>query len=85
MVVLTLRRRDDITIIVYAPPLTGGDARPAAIIRAMEGAFPGLSMGWTVTEDHQMLPLTEGPIAQDDGTFPLVCNGDERYPIMVSG
>lgn len=78
--------RTDLSIIVYAPPLVPGDARPAAIVRAMERAFPGVSLGWTVGEDHQMRRLTDRDMrACEDGTFPLACNGDERYPVMVSG
>jgi hypothetical protein len=78
-----LRRRDDITITVYAPPLTGGDARPAAIIRAMERAFPGVLLSWTVVE-KRLVPLAQLRV-DADGTFSFACNGDERRPVMISG
>ncbi|MDC0714354.1 DUF5953 family protein [Stigmatella sp. ncwal1] len=40
----------NIGIIVYAPALRGDDGRPLAIVHGMEGAIPGLRLGWTFSE-----------------------------------
>lgn len=79
----------DIGIIVYAPELMNNDDRPLAIVHGMERALPGVCLGWTVSDDRQMLPLHQRDawLAQTmrDGGFPLICNNDESYPVMVSG
>jgi hypothetical protein len=80
---------DDIRITVFAPKLKENDDRPVAIVRGMERAFPGMRLGWTVTDDHQMLHLPERDAwlaqAMRDGDFPLLCNNDETYPVMIAG
>jgi hypothetical protein len=84
---MTDKRR--ITLIVYAPALVGDDSRPVAVVHGMERAFPGLSLGWTVSDDHRLIPLPQRDRwlaqARRNGGFPLVCNNDERYPVMISG
>ncbi|MGE6761278.1 DUF5953 family protein [Corallococcus interemptor] len=77
------------TLIVYAPALPSDDNRPVAMVHGMERAFPGLRLEWRVSEDGRLIALpqrdawlTEGT---RDGGFPLVCNGDERFPVMISG
>lgn len=76
-------------LIVYAPVQTGNDRRSVAVVRAMEQALPGLRLEWTVTEDQRLtlLPQRDAWLiqARRDGGFPLICNNDERYPVMVSG
>jgi hypothetical protein len=81
--------RKKMTLIVYAPALVGGDSRPVAVVHGMERAFPGLRLEWRVSEDGRTiaLPQRDAWLSEGikDGGFPLVCNGDERYPVMVSG
>ncbi len=77
------------TLIVYAPALVGDDSRPVAVVHGMERAFPGLRLDWRVAEDGRpiALPQRDAWLAEGtkDGSFPLVCNGDESYPVMISG
>lgn len=86
---MTATQRNDLGIIVYAPALVGDDDRPVAVVHAMERALTGLSLEWTVSDEHQLLPLPQRDMwltqARRSGGFPLVCNNDEHYPVMVSG
>ncbi|RKG98176.1 DUF5953 family protein [Corallococcus carmarthensis] len=84
---MTAKRK--INLIVYAPALVSKDNRPLAVVHGMEHAFPGLSLEWKVSEDGRPIALpqrdawlTEGT---RDGGFPLVCNGNENSPVMISG
>ncbi|MBM7117783.1 hypothetical protein I3V78_29995 [Archangium primigenium] len=74
---------------VFTTPLERGDGRPLAVVQAMEHSFPGLHLVWDVTEDGQLLKLPRREQwfseAVARGDFPLVCNGDESYPVMVYG
>jgi hypothetical protein len=76
-------------LIVYAPALAGGDSRPVAVIHGMERTFPGLRLEWKVSEEGRPIavPQRDAWLAQEttEGGFPLLCNGDESYPMMVSG
>ncbi|XXF77833.1 DUF5953 family protein [Myxococcaceae bacterium GXIMD 01537] len=81
--------RDDLGIVVHAPALVGDDNRPAAIVHAMEHALPGVRLAWTVTDERRLsaLPQRDAWLARTirSGGFPLVCNNDENYPVMISG
>lgn len=82
--------RNTLGIHVYAPALRDDDPRPLAMVHGLERAFPGLRMMWTVSEEMQLIqpPHRDEWLAQakeEDGGFPLVCNGDESYPVMISG
>ncbi|HLL02456.1 MAG TPA: DUF5953 family protein [Myxococcaceae bacterium] len=74
---------------VHAPALVGDDGRPVAVVHAMERALPGLRLEWTVSDDHQLIHLPQRDVwlaqAKRNGGFPLVCNNDEHYPVMISG
>lgn len=76
-------------LIVYAPALESNDDRPLAVVHGMERALPGLRLEWKVSEDGRPMVLPERDawlIEQTrDGGFPLVCNGDERHPVMIYG
>ncbi|MCP3140830.1 DUF5953 family protein [Pyxidicoccus xibeiensis] len=78
-----------ITLIVYAPALVESDNRPVAVVHGMERSFPGLRLEWKVSEDGRPIALSQRDVwlAEEikDGGFPLVCNGDESYPVMISG
>jgi hypothetical protein len=84
---MTARRR--LGIIVYAPALVDNDGRTLAVVHAMERALPGLRLEWKVSEDRRLiaLPQRDAWLAEGtkDGGFPLVCNGDESYPVTVYG
>jgi hypothetical protein len=81
--------RDTLGIIVYAPALVGNDRRALAIVHEMEKALPGLRLEWRLSEGGRpiALPQRDAWLAErtKDGGFPLVCNGDESYPVTVTG
>ncbi|GEN06635.1 hypothetical protein SAMN05443572_104731 [Myxococcus fulvus] len=74
---------------VYAPALTGDDGRTLAAVRGMEKALPGLRLEWEVSKDGQPIALPRRDAwlseAATRGKFPLLCNGDERNPVTISG
>lgn len=73
---------------VHAPVLVGDDIRPVAVVHAMERAFPGLRLEWTVSDAHQLRPLPQRDAwlarVGSNGGFPLVCNNDESFPVTLS-
>ncbi|WP_434346299.1 DUF5953 family protein [Myxococcus virescens] len=84
-----MSRRRALTLVVYAPALVRSDRRALAIVHGMEQALPGLRLEWEVGEGGRLvaLPQRDAWLAErteEDG-FPLMCNGDERYPVVVSG
>jgi hypothetical protein len=74
---------------VYAPMLVGNDNRTLAAVHGMEKALPGLRLEWRVTERRRLaaLPQRDAWLTEEAtrGEFPMVCNNDERYPVMISG
>ncbi|AEI62282.1 DUF5953 family protein [Corallococcus macrosporus] len=78
-----------IVLTVYAPALIGDDERPLAVVHGMEKALPGLRLEWRVTGSRRLaaLPQRDAWLVEKikDGGFPLVCNGDESYPVTVMG
>jgi hypothetical protein len=84
---MTTRKRLD--LIVYAPTLVGHDGRTLAVVRGMERALPGLRLEWEVSKGGRPieLPQREAWLAEaaTRGKFPLLCNGDESYPVTISG
>ncbi len=78
-----------LTLIVYAPALVGKDGRTLAVVQGMEKALPGLRLEWRLSEGGRpiALPRREAWLAEkaEGGEFPLVCNGDESYPVTVTG
>jgi hypothetical protein len=81
--------RDSLVFIVYAPTLVGGDGRALAVVHGMERALPGLRMEWKVSEEGVPIALPQRDAWLADAAlrrdFPLLCNGDEDYPVTVSG
>ncbi|WP_375757110.1 DUF5953 family protein [Corallococcus exercitus] len=81
--------RSTLGIIVYAPALVAMDGRTRAVVHGMEQAVPGLRLDWKVSEDGRpiALPQRDAWLAEGtkDGGFPLVCNGDESYPVTIFG
>ncbi|ADO68011.1 DUF5953 family protein [Stigmatella aurantiaca] len=74
---------------VYAPALVGDDGRTLAVVHGIEQALPGVRLEWKLSEAGQpiALPQRDGWLAEAAarGEFPLVCNGDESYPVTVFG
>jgi hypothetical protein len=81
--------QSSLILIVYAPALVGDDHRTLAAVHGLERALPGLRLEWRVSEERQLaaLPQRDAWLAEAAarGKFPLVCNGDERYPVVISG
>lgn len=82
-------QQNEIAVIVYAPGLVNDDSRPLTLVRGMERAFPGLRLGWTVSDEGQCIPLSnrDAWVAQErlDGGFAILCNGDEGAWVSVTG
>ncbi|MCY1074966.1 DUF5953 family protein [Archangium lansingense] len=78
-----------LSIIINAPALVSGDARPLAIVHGMERALPGLKLGWTLTEKGDIVALPDRDewvvAGRTDGGFPFVCNDDDNYPMTLFG
>ena len=81
--------RPPLILNVYAPALVGDDNRTLAAVHGLEQALPGLRMEWRVTERRRLAALPQRDAwlseAATRGEFPLVCNGDENYPVIISG
>jgi hypothetical protein len=81
--------RSSLDIIVYAPALVGNDRRTLDIVHGMEKALPGLRLEWRLSDGGRpiALPQRDAWLAEKtrDGKFPLLCNGDESYPVTVNG
>ncbi|MBN9684433.1 MULTISPECIES: DUF5953 family protein [unclassified Corallococcus] len=84
---MTTRKR--LTVITYAPALSGKDRRALSVVHGMEKAFPGLRLEWEVGEGGHPIALSQRDTwlveKIEDGGFPVVCNGDESYPVTVWG
>ncbi len=76
-------------MVVYAPALVRDDDRPVAVVHAMERAFPGLHLGWMISEEGQRIPLPDRDAfitrERKDGGFPLLRNGDDTFRVTVTG
>jgi hypothetical protein len=74
---------------VYAPALVGNDGRALAVVHEMEKALPGLRLAWRLSDSGRpiALPQRDAWLAEKtrDGKFPILCNGDEGYPVTVNG
>nr|WP_128800545.1 DUF5953 family protein [Corallococcus coralloides] len=78
-----------LVLAAYAPSLVGQDDRTLAAVHGMERALPGLRLDREVTEKRQLaiLPQRDEWLAKAaaQGKFPFVCNGNEAFPVMLSG
>jgi hypothetical protein len=85
----TMTTQNSLVLIVYAPALMGDDSRPLAVVHGIERAFPGVRLEWELTKAGRPIVLTQrdGWLAEaaSRGVFPLLCNGDESYPVTVYG
>ena len=81
--------RSSLILNVYASELVEKDERTVAAIHGLERALPGLRLESEVTEARQLAMLLQRDEwlakAAARREFPLVCNGDESFPVMISG
>ncbi|RKG96713.1 hypothetical protein D7V97_35205 [Corallococcus sp. CA053C] len=81
--------RNHLVLAVYAPALVANDGRTLAVVRGMEQALPGLRLKWEVGEGGRLIELPQRDAwlveATTRGKLPLLCNGDESYPVTVAG
>ena len=81
--------RSPLILNVYAPALVRDDNRTLAAVHGLERALPGLRLEWRVTERRRLAALPQRDVwlaeAATRGEFPLLCNGDESYPVTISG
>jgi hypothetical protein len=84
-----MTKRKALTLIVYAPALVGNDRRAPDSVHGMEKALSGLRLEWRLSDGGRpiALPQRDAWLAErtQDGRFPLLCNGDESYPVTVNG
>lgn len=75
--------------IIYAPALLGDDSRTLAVVHGVEKALSGLRLEWEVSKEGRPIALPRRDAwlsaAATRGKFPLLCNGDESYPVTVHG
>ncbi|MFP2960621.1 DUF5953 family protein [Myxococcus sp. 1LA] len=76
-------------VAVYAPVLAGDDGRSLVVVQGVERALPGLRLEWEVDKRGRLIKLPQRDAwlteAAARGVFPLLCNGDERYPVTITG
>src|SRR6218665_750629 len=76
-------------LIVYAPALVGDDGGPLAVTHGLERALPNVRVEWKVSKEWRpiALPRRDAWLAEAAarGEFPLLCNGDESYPVTLYG
>jgi hypothetical protein len=81
--------RAELHLHVYAPALTAADGRPLAAVEGMERALPGLRLAWRLSKAGRPIALSQRAawLAESvaDGEFGLLCNGDESFPVTVTG
>jgi hypothetical protein len=81
--------QEHLVLTIHASALADADSRPITIARGMEQALPGLRLNWELSSTGQPIALKQRDNWLDastlDGQFPILCNGDENYPIMLHG
>jgi hypothetical protein len=82
--------QNSFTLGVYAPALMDDDSRPLAIVHGLEHAFPGLHLGWTMTEAEGLVPLPQRDEwvksqKMADKGLPFLCNDDENHVVTLTG
>jgi hypothetical protein len=84
---MTTRKR--LAVVVYAPALAGKDRRALESVHGMEKALPGLRLEWRLSKGGRPIALSQRDVwlmeKIEDGGFPIMCNGDESYPVTVNG
>ncbi|CAM3869209.1 hypothetical protein G4177_25410 [Corallococcus sp. ZKHCc1 1396] len=84
-----MTRQRTLIHIVFAPALVGDDGRTLAVVHGIERALSGVRLEWELSEAGRPIALArrDGWLAEAAvrGEFPLLCNGDESYPVTVYG
>ncbi|RKG68511.1 hypothetical protein D7V80_12205 [Corallococcus sp. CA054B] len=84
---MTTQKR--LAIIVYAPALVGKDRRTVDSVHGLEKALPDLRLEWRLSKSGRpiALPQRDAWLIESiaEGGFPIVCNGDQSYPVTVWG
>ncbi|GEN12210.1 hypothetical protein MFU01_72470 [Myxococcus fulvus] len=84
-----MTQQKNLIITIHAPALVGNDGRPLAVIHGMEKALSDLRLEWRLSTGGRpiALPQRDEWLAENtvDGGFPLMCNGDIRFPVTVTG
>jgi hypothetical protein len=84
---MTIQSR--LILTAYAPALVGNDGRTVATVRGLEQALSGLHLDWEVPKKGNPIALRNRDAwlaeAAARGKFPLLCNGDESYSVMIHG
>jgi len=82
-------RENQIGMIVYVPALARDDGRPLAVVHAMERAHSGLRIGLMISDEGQLIPLTERDafVARESrgGEFPSLRSTDDNFRVSVTG
>lgn len=67
----------------------GHDGRRLAIIHGMERALPGLSLGWTMSREDGLVPLSQRDewVEQkgSGGELPFLCNDSDDHAVTIGG
>ncbi|RKH60521.1 DUF5953 family protein [Corallococcus aberystwythensis] len=78
-----------LAIIVYAPALVGKDRRTVDSVHGLEKALPDLRLEWRLSKSGRPITLPQRDAwlleSISEGGFPIVCNGDQSYPVTVWG
>ncbi|WP_257458802.1 DUF5953 family protein [Archangium lipolyticum] len=86
---MSATRKDQMTMIVYAPALAVNDGRPLAVVHAMERAVPGLCIGLMISDEGQLIPLQDRDalVARESkrGEFPTLRSIDDNFRVSVMG
>src|SRR5262245_57737583 len=81
--------QSSLVLIAYAPALVGDDDRTLAIVHGLERTLPGLRLEWKISAEGQPIALPQRDAwlaeAAKRRNFPMLCNGDERYPVTITG
>jgi hypothetical protein len=81
--------QNSLLVVVYASALEEDDGRTLAAVHRLEQALPGLRLEWKVSEEGRPIALPQRDAwlieATAHGKFPLLCNGDESYPVTIAG
>jgi len=81
--------QDRLHFAVYSPALVNDDGRTLAVVHGIERALPGLRLEWEVGKGGRPIELPQRDAwlseAATRGKFPLLCNGDESYPVTITG
>jgi hypothetical protein len=81
--------QESLVLIAYAPALVDDDERTLAAVHGLERALPDVRLEWRISEKGQPIALPQRDVwlaeAATRGKFPMLCNGDEGFPVTIAG